>query len=177
MMSPGQSIGPIQCLPKYSRLAQRFLNILEKENIIHRRGQKTFRSEHKLCIKPSCILLDQIITQWPQYEIEARMMALTGPRLAEYLSGKADPMSHFFGNITASKIMDDWYSKAPLLATMTDQLLELIHEILPSANPDKAAKLKVLEVGAGSGATTQPLAELLLATGLPVEYTFSHGNQ
>ena len=169
---PGQSIGPLPCLPKYSRLAQRLLDILEKENLIHRRGQEFFRSDHSFN-EPSCVLLERLITQWPQYEIEARMMALTGPRLAECLSGRADPMSLFFGNMTSSKIMDDWYSKAPLLATMTDQLLGVIHDMLPNVKPNNSPELKILEVGAGSGGTTQSLAEALLATGLPVKYTFT----
>lgn len=101
-------------------------------------------------------------------------MALTGPRLAECLSGKADPISLFFGSATASKIMEDWYSNAPLFAILTNQLLDLIHNMLSNAKPQKAAKLKIIEIGAGSGGTTQALSDALLATGLPMKYNFTN---
>ncbi len=128
----GNTVGPMPCLPKYSRLAQRFLDILKKEDIVYQRGQEYLHSERKSYSKPSRVLLEQLVTKWPQYEIEVKMMALSGPRLAECLSGKVDPVSLFFANPTSSKILEDWYSKAPLLATMTDQLVELICNLLPS---------------------------------------------
>ena len=137
----GNTVGPIPCLPEYSRLAQRFLDIL-KEDIVYQHGQEYLHSEHKSYSKPSRVLLEQLVTQWPQYEIEVKMMALSGPRLAECLSGKVDPVSLFFANPTSSKILEDWYSKAPLLATMTDQLMELIRNLLPSQDLAEEAKLK-----------------------------------
>ncbi len=112
----GNTVGPMPCLPKYSRLAQRFLDILKKEDIVYQREEEYLHSERKSYSKPSRVLLEQLVAQWPQYEIEVKMMALSGPRLAECLSGKVDP---------------------------------------------------------GSGGTTQALFEALVATGLPVEYTFT----
>lgn len=171
-LSSGHRLGLVPCLPKYDRLANRFMEILESENILYRDDQG-FLCTGKIPTRIPDDLVNELIDKYPWHEIEARLMAMTGSRIADCISGKTDPMSLFFGNAKGSNIMESFYSKVPLLATMTDQLVELVLTILLDVAVDRVPELKILEIGAGSGGTSQALAEALLTIGLPVEYTFT----
>lgn len=82
-------------------------------------------------------------------------MALTGPVLADCLTGAADPLKILFGNPKAQQVLDDFYHESPMLATMTDQLVAFIKQAITQISSD--VNIRIIEVGAGFGGTTLPL--------------------
>ena len=82
-------------------------------------------------------------------------------------------MSVLFGSAPSLKIMEDFYAKAPMMSTLTDQLLAFLIAVLRSAPHSHEYPARILEVGAGTGGTTARLAEALAAAGIAVEYMFT----
>ncbi|KAM7212102.1 conidial yellow pigment biosynthesis polyketide synthase [Rhypophila decipiens] len=175
-ISHGQQIPPISGpIPqKYDRLLARLWDILQSHEIVSLAkdtGHIT-RGLRRINNLSSSRLLAQLQDEHPEFKDETALIDLTGPRLADFLSGKADAVSVMFGNPTASKIMASFYGQSPLLSTMTEQLVIFLTELLPHPNHSPAA-LRILEVGAGTGGTTKRLAEAISSRGIAVQYTFT----
>ena len=170
----GQRVPPITHLPKHKKVMNRLLDILEKHDLLIRRGSDLVRGGHKVPSTSSQILHEKFLTQFPSYAGEARLMALTGPKLADCLTGKTDPIALMFRGATAQKVMEDYYCASPMLSTLTEQLVTFIHAVVNSSSTaSKDSPLRILEVGAGFGGTTTRLAEVLQASGIPVNYMFT----
>ncbi|KAK4214758.1 conidial yellow pigment biosynthesis polyketide synthase, partial [Rhypophila decipiens] len=175
-ISHGQQIpqisGPIA--QKYDRLLARLWDILQSHEIVSLAkdtGHIT-RGPRRIDHLSSSRLLAQLQDEHPEFRDETALIELTGPRLADFLSGKADAVSVIFGNPTASKIMANFYGQSPLLSTMTEQLVIFLMELLPHPKHSSAA-IRILEVGAGTGGTTKRLAEAISSRGIAVQYTFT----
>ena len=165
----GTEIPPVQHIPKYDRLLKRLFNILETRYVFSQRAGKVLRSSDKLDVNASSQLCHQLRTQHPQFECEANLMALVGPKLGDCIKGTTDPVSVLFGNASSMKIMEEFYANAPMMSASTDQLIEYLVALLRAR--EKPAR--ILEVGAGTGGTTARLAKALTAAGIAVEYTFT----
>lgn len=101
-------------------------------------------------------------------------MALTGPKLAECLTGETDPIGLMFRGTVAQKVMEDYYCASPMLSTLTEQLVTFIRIIMTSSSTTSSENpVRILEVGAGFGGMTTRLAEVIQASGLPVSYRFT----
>ena len=170
----GQQLPPISHQPKHKKVMGRLIEILEKHSLLSRRGSDLIRSSGKTPSAPSQELHEQFLTQFPAYAGEARLMALTGPKLADCLIGKTDPIALMFRGATAQRVMEDYYCASPMLSTLTEQLVTFLHTIVTSSSTTSSHNpIRILEVGAGFGGTTTRLAEVLQTSGLPVSYTFT----
>lgn len=161
-------------IPKrYDRLLERLWGILKSHQVVSiakDTGHIT-RGPRRISHLSSSTLLAQLQDQHPKFKDETALIELTGPRLADFLSGKADAVSVMFGNSTASKIMANFYGQSPLLSTMTEQLVIFLTELLSRLG--RSQVFRILEVGAGTGGTTQRLAEAISSQGIAVQYTFT----
>ena len=170
----GQRVPMPSHQPRHAKVMNRLLEILEKHNFLTRQGSELTRGSGKTPSSPSQELLGQFLTQFPQYAGEARLMALTGSKLADCLVGKADPVTLMFRGAAAQKIMEDYYTASPMLSTLTEQLVTFVRTIMTSSNITPSGHpIRFLEVGAGFGGTTTRLAEVLQASGVPVSYKFT----
>jgi 2-polyprenyl-3-methyl-5-hydroxy-6-metoxy-1,4-benzoquinol methylase len=171
-MKEGEEIPPISYLPKHCHLFQRLREILGKHSIVKSGDDNSMiRSNKTASTRLSSQLHEEFIHQYPYFAIEARLLALTGPKLAECLIGDVDPIRLLFGSPSASKILEEYYLLSPMFATMTSQLVTLITASLRDAEPNTT--LRILEIGAGTGGTTVELAAGLADLGVRVEYTFT----
>ena len=170
----GQRIPPIPHLPKHQKVMNRLLEILEKHDLLKRQGSNLTRGAGQILSTPSHILHEQFIERFPAYAGEARLMALTGPKLAECLTGKTDPIGLMFRGAVAQKVMEDYYCASPMLSTLTEQLVTFIRILMTiSSTTSSENPVRILEVGAGFGGTTSRLAEVIQASGRPVSYRFT----
>lgn len=170
----GQRIPSVSHLPKHKKVMNRLLDILEKHKILTRQGSDLTRGNGQTSPTSARELHEQFIARFPMYAGEARLMALTGPKLADCLAGKADAVALMFRGATAQKVMEDYYCASPMLSTLTEQLVTFISTIVASSSTtSKATPMRILEVGAGFGGTTTRLAEVLHESGLPVSYKFT----
>ena len=170
----GQKVPPISHLPKHKKVMNRLVDILEKHELVARQGSDLIRGNSETPSTPSQELHEQFIERFPPYAGEARLMGLTGPKLAGCLTGKADPIALMFRGTVAQKVMEDYYCASPMLSTLTEQLVTFIRDIVTSSSTTSNDKpVRFLEVGAGFGGTTTRLAEVIHASGLAVSYTFT----
>ena len=171
--SQGDVIPIFKHLPKHDKVVRRLLDILEKHYIISKQGSRFIRQYNTLPAKSSQQLHESFVAQFPQYESEANLMALTGSKLAECLSGKKDAISIIFRNASSMKIMEEYYCHSPMLSTLTEQLVTFLGDVVAKTEAKASKSIQILEVGAGFGGTTTRLAQVLSAIGLPIEYTFT----
>ena len=166
---PDQAIAEIRHLPEHKNLMQRLWTILEKSGIVYQSDSGLRRSHKALPTSTASSLSERFISSFPKYACDAKLMAVTGPKLAACLTGKANPLALLFGNPQAKKILGNFYQHSPMFATLTDHLVNFVKRLL--AEPDRGF-FKILEVGAGFGGTTTALSEALQAIG-NVRYTFT----
>jgi len=170
----GTLIPPVEHLPKYERVVKRLFEILENAECVLYQDSRYVRHTATLPSEgTSSRLIDTLVADHPQFEVDARMMAVTGPRLGECLTGKVDPLSLMFREPAASQVLADFYLHSPIFATLTEHMVSLLGPLLNSADRGADKPLKIIEVGAGLGGTTSRLIEFIQAMGVPVEYTFT----
>ena len=170
----GQQVPQITHLPKHKKVMNRLVDILEKHKVLTRQGSGLIRGNGQIPSTSARELHEQFIAKFPAYAGEARLMALTGPKLADCLVGKADAVALMFRGAAAQKVMEDYYCASPMLSTLTEQLVTFIRTVVASSSTtSKATPIRILEVGAGFGGTTTRLAEVLQESGLPVSYKFT----
>ena len=170
----GQQVPQITHLPKHKKVMNRLVDILEKHKVLTRQGSGLIRGNGQIPSTSARELHEQFVAKFPAYAGEARLMALTGPKLADCLVGKADAVALMFRGAAAQKVMEDYYCASPMLSTLTEQLVTFIRTVVASSSTtSKATPIRILEVGAGFGGTTTRLAEVLQESGLPVSYKFT----
>lgn len=166
----GAVVPNVQSLPRHSKLMHRLWAILERLEIVTRKGTVAIRTGKRISTTLSATLLEQIIPLFPGYAGENNLMALTGSKLADCLTGRADAVRILFGNQRSQEILDSYYSDSPQLSVATDMLVDIMRRILSDGN---RGVVKILEVGGGFGGTTASFARLLDGFDRRVQYTFT----
>ena len=170
----GTPIPPVKHLPKHEKVLKRLFEILEEAQCVLYRDSRYVRHTASLPSEgASSQLLDSFVADHPQFAVDARMMAVTGPQLGECLTGKVDPLSLMFRDPAASQVLADFYLYSPIFATLTEHMISLLGPLLNSIDCGVDSPLKIFEVGAGLGGTTSRLIEFIQAMAVPVEYTFT----
>ena len=170
----GQKVPPVDHLPKHQKVMNRLLDILEKHDVLIKQGSSRVRGSRQTPSTPSQKLHEQFIAQFPSYAGEARLMALTGPKVAGCLTGKTDPIALMFRGAEAQKVMEGYYCESPMLSTLTEQIVTFLRTVMASSSTtSRDTPIRILEVGAGFGGTTTRLAEVLQQSGVPVSYKFT----
>ncbi|KAH7320277.1 BcPKS16, polyketide synthase [Stachybotrys elegans] len=157
---------------KYNKLISRLWGILCSHDLvaIDERTDDVIRTDGIIGGESAESLQADFEARFPDYQPEANLIGLTGPKLADCLSGKVDAVAVMFGTLESLKIMEGFYSQSPMMATLTEQLCIYL-ELMLESHKDRPAR--ILEVGAGTGGTTGRLIEVLRSSGIAVEYTFT----
>ncbi|KAF9694109.1 hypothetical protein EKO04_007757 [Ascochyta lentis] len=172
-LETGQKIPCFDYQSKHCKVLQRYYEILQKHDVVEEKDFGYVRSSGSCTFAPSSQLLHSLITDFPQYSCEAELMALTGAKLAECLTGAEDPVKILFGTSKAQEIVGNFYTKAPMFATLTELLVDFMVRLVKKAD----GPIRILEVGAGMGGTTKRLGEALSALNHPIEYVFTDISQ
>ncbi|KAK9780019.1 hypothetical protein SCAR479_03143 [Seiridium cardinale] len=125
VLESGQLVSNFSYLsPKYDKLVRRCWEFLQKQDIIsiseemldvgQRKSPRVLRGSKSINPKPAAELLRDFHSQFPAYTHETKLMELTGPKLADCLSGSVDSVSLMFGSAQSSQIMENYYSCSPL---------------------------------------------------------------
>lgn len=169
---PGSEVPQILYLSKYDRLVQRLWEILESYDVVRTQSGNRVRGRGPT-VTLSSQLCETFKAKYPKYRVEAEVMSLTGPKLADCLSGKSDAVSIMFGSPASLKIMENFYSQSPMMSTLTDQLILFLTALLRNVRTKHETPVRILEVGAGTGGTSMRLVKALEACGAIVRYTFT----
>jgi len=153
--------------PAQERLLGYLLGMLEQDGVLTRAGDewKVRRQPDEVDPAP---LWAQVMAGHPGYLAELILLGRCGTRLAEVLTGRADPLEILFGD-KASATLEHFYESGATLR-MCNALVEGVVTRIVAELP-AGRSLRVLEIGAGTGGTTTRLLPLLPAD--RTEYVFS----
>ncbi|EAW08940.1 putative GMC oxidoreductase [Aspergillus clavatus NRRL 1] len=90
-------------------------------------------------------------------------------KLADYLTGAADPLEILLRSKENKVILEEVYAKGPMYEAITGQLCSLLDGVF---YPNTDEPFEILELGAGTGDTTLYVVDLLERRGIPFRYRF-----
>nr|ALQ32819.1 putative polyketide synthase [Fusarium dlaminii] len=173
-LQAGDPLPPLPYTPKHQKLVSRFHEILEGVGLISvREGQSipSRTAEPLPQFGSSADIYRQLLNEYPNYRPDHQLLNVTGSHLADCLSGRADPLQLLFRDAASVKLLEDVYVSSPMFATGNKMLGEFLHRVLSQLGGTET--LRVLEIGAGTGATTRNVMDQLLAFNVDFSYTFT----
>jgi malonyl CoA-acyl carrier protein transacylase/SAM-dependent methyltransferase/acyl carrier protein len=167
-----QAIPQVSVLPQHTKVRSQLYAILEFFNVIRATDHGFVRTQVPVPTVPSSLLHQEVLRLFPQHTSEHNLLKTTGSRLADCLSGEADPLSLLFQDAEARQLMEDVYTNAPMFKAATNHLAQYLVGLL--GRLDTTRQIKILEIGGGTGGTTKALLSQLTAVpGLCFQYTFT----
>ncbi|RMD44083.1 hypothetical protein DV735_g971, partial [Chaetothyriales sp. CBS 134920] len=173
-MTAGDEVATIQHDPKHKKLIPQLYQILEDAGLLTKEDGDRFRRTAKaIPVVPAHTLHALMLEKFPQHSSETKLLHTTGHRLADCLSGAADPLALLFRDAAARSLLEDVYTNAPMFKTGTLVLAQYLLSTLERLGSSR--EIRILELGAGTGGTTKQLVEKLsgLGTGHKFSYTFT----
>ncbi len=140
----------LQVVERHHRLLQRLLEMLREEGFLRREGEAW-----EVCELPHCesarSLAQSFENKFAAHRAEYHLLQRGGQNLAAVLQGKFDPLQVLFpgGSFANAEKLYDESLGAKVYNGLVRKVVQTITARLP-----KARKLRVLEVGAGTGGTT-----------------------
>ncbi|KAG5659884.1 hypothetical protein KAF25_003406 [Fusarium avenaceum] len=170
----GDPLPPMPYTPKYQKLVTRFHEILQSAGLIFvSEGQSILSrtAEPLPQFGSSADIYHELLNEFPDYRPDHQLLNVTGSRLADCLSGRADPLQLLFRDTASVKLLEDVYVSSPIFATGNKVLGEFLHRVLSQLGSTE--RVRVLEIGAGTGATTRNAMDQLLESNVDFTYTFT----
>lgn len=168
---PEQHLPDINYSPKHSKVVKQLYQILQDANLIAGTAGD-FRRTNKDAPKTSSMALQAVLVKkFPQHASEHELLHMTGQKLADCLTERADPLGILFRDANARRLMQDVYKNAPMFKTGTILLAQYLVDVF--CNVGRGREIRVLELGAGTGGTTSYLIEKLASCGQKFRYTFT----
>ncbi|KAH8800671.1 hypothetical protein F5884DRAFT_837947 [Xylogone sp. PMI_703] len=170
-MDPGELLRPIHTLPKHGLLILRLYDILEAASVIHNKDGSLVRGEAPVAKVSAFGLYQKILKKFPHHAAEHRLLHVTGSKLAECLTGVADPVELLFSDKTNRELLEEVYKLGPMYAAVTQMLGQFLTKTFQQSQSRGVYHL--LEIGAGTGGTAKWIVEHLTREGVPFTYTFT----
>ena len=176
---PGDTVDPdelrerLGVVPEHRRLFRRMLEMLAKSGILEERADGflvVLGPEDPLPPEmpaDPAAFAGRMAATYPDGLIEVGLFDRSGGALADALRGRADPLTLLFssGEPTAA----DLYLKAPVARAANAMLRDAVRELLARLPADR--RLRVIEVGAGTGSATASVLPELPAGRFDYMYT------
>lgn len=146
-------------LPAHSSLFARLLEMLAEDHLLQKDNAKW-----RVLKSPESNDLDgqweKLIQQFPMFQTELTLTARCTRGLADALVGKADPMELLFpgGSMADTEKL---YQDAPVAKTYNALVSDAVASTIKKLTP--ASKIRILEIGAGTGGTTSYILPVLPA--------------
>ncbi|MFF3224669.1 SDR family NAD(P)-dependent oxidoreductase [Nocardia suismassiliense] len=141
-------------LPKYAGLFDLLLSMACAYGLAEPMGEKRWRWTGAAAPEP---LLRCWLAEVPECAPAAALGTYAARRLPEFLCGRADPMQEIV--LDGGSLLEQYYDVSPDARYHNEILRAALSEIVLGWPEDRS--LRVLEVGAGTGATTAALLPLL----------------
>ncbi len=151
----------------HKRLFERLLDSLQSNGVLQRTNDQWEVTGASVPV-PSEANVNALLTRFSAYQAELSLLGHCGPQLAQVLNGTVDPLHLLFphGSLSAVEAL---YQDAPFARvynTLVQQTIAAALENLPDGR-----RLRILEIGAGTGSTTAYLLPHLPAD--RTEYVFT----
>ena len=168
-LESGEKLPVIQYEEKHSLLANQLHEILIDASLIYRSDGEFVRSDKAVDQATSDELLKTILQDFPQHASEHKLLHVTGSRLADCLTGKADPLQLLFRSKENRQLLEDVYTNGPMYAAITKQLGSFFEKAFTNVQ----GQINILELGGGTGGTTKYILNHLNRLGINFQYTFT----
>ncbi|GKT46889.1 citrinin polyketide synthase [Colletotrichum spaethianum] len=177
-LQTGDPFPTFSYLPKHQKLVCRLHEILEEAGIISPPDGQLCRHRTDAPLapaRPSAELYHDILVEHPGYQPDHQLLNVTAPRLADCLSGRADPLQLLFQDKAALNLLEDVYVSSPMFSTGNKMLGEMLLGLFSNHQFRRGGteRLRILEIGAGTGATTRRILDQLLECDVEFTYTFT----
>jgi acyl transferase domain-containing protein/SAM-dependent methyltransferase len=152
---------------RHRRLFERLLSILEEAGTLAREGQD-WRVQRDLDARNKLEGVDALLGRFPEASAEITMLHRAGQNLGPVLRGECDPLPLLFpqdGSFTAATL----YSESPGARAANRFVAAVVRSLIERLPTDQ--RIRILEIGAGTGSTTASLLPDLPAE--QTEYTFT----
>ncbi|MCB8984308.1 MAG: SDR family NAD(P)-dependent oxidoreductase [Ardenticatenaceae bacterium] len=151
----------------HERLFARLLAILQEEGVLRRDGEEWIVVAG-LETAVSAITADDWPQKYPDHDAELHLLTQCGPHLTAVLRGVQDPLPLLFpdGSTAATTRV---YAETPFARIYNRLMGEAVSRALAARPADRP--LRILEIGAGTGATTASVLPQLAAS--QAEYVFT----
>jgi acyl transferase domain-containing protein/NAD(P)-dependent dehydrogenase (short-subunit alcohol dehydrogenase family)/SAM-dependent methyltransferase/acyl carrier protein len=131
--------------PRFGRLVARMFGILQEDANV------------PLDPDPDATL-DGLLGRYPEFGGEVGLMQACGPRLADVLTGVCDPIEILFPQGSLDRL-ERVYQESPGGRVFNGLVGRAVAAALPASNAGR--KVRILEIGAGTGSATTSILELL----------------
>ncbi|KAK2037940.1 ketoacyl-synt-domain-containing protein [Colletotrichum somersetense] len=172
-LRPGDKIPKIPVIPRHDRMLGVFNEILRRGKLADYDGRQYVRTERMVDATAFSSRFKDILAEFPQHAKEHTLLNICGANMAAILSGKMDPLSILFGTKANRSVLDDVYATAPMFIINSQLLTSFLERALSKSTPGPDGKYRIVELGAGTGATTRWVVDRLVQNGVPIEYTFT----
>lgn len=167
----GDEVPIFQSEPRHQKLIPQLYKMLEDAGLVKKKDDSTFRrTAAPVPMVPTPSLHAEMLDKFPKHASETKLLDITAYRLADCLSGAADPLALIFQDSAARALLEDVYTNAPMFKTGTLLLAQYLSSVLERFGGSR--EVRILELGAGTGGTTKYLVEKLV--GLGTKHKFSY---
>ena len=170
-LGPSEHLPPIQYMPKHALLMSQLRNILRDAELVYSDGNNMVRSAKTIDHTPALDIHQAILNDFPQHLSEHKLLHVTGSRLADCLTGVADPLQLLFRSKENKEVLEDVYANGPMYKAITKLLGSFLSRAY--ANPPDGGIFNILELGGGTGGTTKYIVDFLKREGIQFTYTFT----
>ena len=157
----------LRIVPRFRPLLGRFLAILADSGIL-RADSRGFTVAKAAVAGQAAPALARLAEVWADGKAETALVARCGPELAAVLSGKADPLALLFpgGDTEAGAAI---YTSSPAALTYNAAIADAVGALVRQVPAGR--KLRVLEVGGGTGGTTRFILDRVETERLDYHFT------
>lgn len=158
-------------LPCQHRLVRRLLRgFLDGGESLERSGSALL-ADWSIEVVPAQDLCETADENWPEHRDLHLLIRAIGSRLAECLTGRDNGLEVLFGNPTMKNTLENFYKCWPLFRTPLRMLAASLDRAV--AIHSGTDKIRVLEVGAGTGGATGAILATLRASNAHFSYCFT----
>jgi NADPH:quinone reductase-like Zn-dependent oxidoreductase/malonyl CoA-acyl carrier protein transacylase/SAM-dependent methyltransferase/acyl carrier protein len=151
---------------KYLKLLARMLEMLEEDGFLRR-----VEDRWEVCRLPEAegeISPRELLEQYPNCSAELKLTSRCGEHLAQVIRGESDPLDLLFPDGSAEDI-ERLYRDSPFSRFYHGLIADAVQSLLAKAPSDRP--VRILEIGGGTGSTTNSVLPRLSAR--RVEYVFT----
>ncbi|MFN3647967.1 MAG: type I polyketide synthase [Armatimonadota bacterium] len=141
--------------PRHQDLFRRLCGFLEEDGLLEPRGPESWVATTGLGPRDPHRRLQELRERFPECAVEIELVGRCGAGLARVLRGEQDPLPLLFPPEEQGSV----YRDAPFARLLNGIIEATFRRALESLPPD--GRLRVLEVGAGTGGTTASVLPLL----------------
>lgn len=167
----GQRLPRVQSLPKYDLLMRQLEKVLSDASLVRSDGAGLARTDVAVDQTPSRPLFSNILHAFPHHANEHRLLHVTGSKLAECLAGTVDPLALLFRSKENKELLEDVYTHGPMYEAITKLLANFLQHAYQTNR--EGGVFHILELGGGTGGTTEYIIDFLEKQGVHFTYTFT----